>query len=174
MKSRLSFLLVLCVFIVSGCVVRSYPVTRERIDQDLSDGNRGYLAGEAPAAGERKPARTTRVVEFEFGSPFGAKKAPQTAVKAAKPLVTEEAQEEMVVKDTYEAVPSQAEDYESYTVQKGDTLQKISQKFFGTTKKWMKIYEANSDTLKGPNQIYPGQAIRIPVAVSQAPSGKIK
>jgi len=52
---------------------------------------------------------------------------------------------------------------EKYTVQKGDTLQKISQKFFGTTKKWYKIYEANRDVLKSPDKIYPGQVINIPV-----------
>ncbi|OGX17785.1 MAG: hypothetical protein A3K83_06695 [Omnitrophica WOR_2 bacterium RBG_13_44_8b] len=57
-----------------------------------------------------------------------------------------------------------------YTVQKGDTLQKISQKTFGTTKKWMKIYDANRDVLKGPNQIYPGQVIKIPVdSLKEAP-----
>jgi nucleoid-associated protein YgaU len=52
---------------------------------------------------------------------------------------------------------------EKYKVQKGDTLQKISQKFYGTTKKWQKIYEANKDTLKGPDKLYPGRTINIPV-----------
>jgi len=52
---------------------------------------------------------------------------------------------------------------EKYTVQKGDTLQKISKKFYGTTKKWQKIYAANQDTLKGPNKIYPGQTIDVPL-----------
>jgi len=51
---------------------------------------------------------------------------------------------------------------QAYIVGKGDTLQKISQKFYGTTKKWVKIYEANKDALKGPNKIYPGQSINIP------------
>ena len=49
----------------------------------------------------------------------------------------------------------------SYTVQKGDTLQKISMKFFGTTKKWPKIFEDNKDKLKSHEKIYPGQVIKI-------------
>ena len=50
----------------------------------------------------------------------------------------------------------------SYTVEKGDTLQKISDKFYGTTRKWTEIYEANKDALKHPSRIYPGQVITIP------------
>jgi nucleoid-associated protein YgaU len=46
---------------------------------------------------------------------------------------------------------------------KGDTLQKISKKFYGKTNKWNRIYEANKDKLKSPNKIYPGQVIDIPV-----------
>jgi nucleoid-associated protein YgaU len=63
---------------------------------------------------------------------------------------------------------------QKYTVQKGDTLQKISKKFYGTTKKWTKIYEANKDIIKGPNKIYPGQAINIPVEPLKEPKENLK
>ena len=51
-----------------------------------------------------------------------------------------------------------------YKVQKGDTLQKISSQpeIYGTSKKWMKIYEANKDKLKSPDKIRPGQELKIP------------
>jgi nucleoid-associated protein YgaU len=50
----------------------------------------------------------------------------------------------------------------NYTVQKGDTLSKISQKFYGTPKRWRKIVEANKDKL-GNNQILkPGMSLHIP------------
>lgn len=49
-----------------------------------------------------------------------------------------------------------------YVVKKGDTLQKISDKMYGTTKKWKKIYEANKDVLKSPDMIKPGQKLVIP------------
>jgi hypothetical protein len=57
---------------IAGCVVRTYPVTRDRIDQDLSAGNRGYLKGQIPEsleAKERKTTRTTQTVEIELGKP---------------------------------------------------------------------------------------------------------
>ena len=36
------------VFMLSGCVVRTYSLTRDRVDQNLEEGNRGYLKGQAP------------------------------------------------------------------------------------------------------------------------------
>ncbi|HAH21525.1 MAG TPA: hypothetical protein DCL49_11560 [Candidatus Omnitrophica bacterium] len=53
-------------------------------------------------------------------------------------------------------------EFETYIVQKDDTLQKISEKIYGTTKKWKEIFEANQDTLKSPDKIRPGKELRIP------------
>jgi nucleoid-associated protein YgaU len=50
----------------------------------------------------------------------------------------------------------------SYTVQPGDTLWKISTEMYGEGSKYMKIFEANSDTLENPDKIYPGQELVIP------------
>ncbi len=52
--------------------------------------------------------------------------------------------------------------FTTYKVKKGDTLQKISKKVYGTTKRWQEIFEFNKGTLKNPNKIYPGQKILIP------------
>ena len=51
---------------------------------------------------------------------------------------------------------------EYYVVKKGDTLQKISEKFFKTTTKWKDIYEANKHVLKTPDRIRAGQKLVIP------------
>ena len=51
---------------------------------------------------------------------------------------------------------------EDYTVQSGDTLEKISKRFFGKASLWTEIYEANRDKLSAPSKIYPGQVILIP------------
>lgn len=48
----------------------------------------------------------------------------------------------------------------TYEIKKGDSLSKIAQHYPGMT--WQKIYEANKDTIKDPNKIFPGQKIRIP------------
>jgi nucleoid-associated protein YgaU len=50
----------------------------------------------------------------------------------------------------------------TYTVQKDDTLQKISKKVFGTYSKWYKIYQANKDKIKNPNFVKPGTVLTIP------------
>ena len=48
-----------------------------------------------------------------------------------------------------------------YTIQSGDTLWKISEKFYGTGMYWEKIYQDNKDRISNPNQIYAGQEIVI-------------
>jgi len=159
---------IILAFALSGCVVRTYKLTKDRVDQDLSAGNKGYLKGSGPAgeAKERPTTRTTQVVEVEMYPPirFDRKtKVPeretmQPAVNEGMPLEGNKGY--LMQSATPEAVENAA--YEKYTVQKGDTLQKISQKFYGTTKKWMKIYDANKDVLKGPNKVYPGQSLNIP------------
>jgi nucleoid-associated protein YgaU len=52
----------------------------------------------------------------------------------------------------------------TYTVVKGDTLSKIAKSMYGDANKWRKIYEANTDILKNPDLIRPGQVLKIPEA----------
>lgn len=161
-------LLVISSFMFSGCVVRTYTLTRDRVDQNLA-GNRGYIQGQPPAGEDvsRKSTRDTQVMEIELRSPIKFE-------KGAAPEKTEVVSSSVSDSDIYgnrgyttESVTPEAVgpigSFETYKVQKGDTLQKISQKHFNTTKKWYKIYEANKDVMKGPNKVYPGQTIRIPV-----------
>lgn len=168
--------------LLSGCVVRTYELTRDRVDQDLAGGNRGYLKGKVPSGqAAQKSTRTTQVVEIELRSPIKFEKMPKETLRP-------QSQQEAVEKETIEGnrgyitksnIPEMTEPetklaaaFKKYTVQKGDTLQKISQKFYGTTKKWLKIYDANKDTLKGPNKVYPGQVLNIPA--SKEPKENLK
>jgi nucleoid-associated protein YgaU len=50
----------------------------------------------------------------------------------------------------------------TYTVKAGDTLSKISKEFLGSADEYMKIFKANADQLTNPDQIKPGQVLRIP------------
>ena len=52
----------------------------------------------------------------------------------------------------------------TYTVVKGDTLSKIAKSMYGDANKWRKIYEANTDVIKDPDMIHPGQVFKIPEA----------
>jgi tetratricopeptide (TPR) repeat protein len=56
--------------------------------------------------------------------------------------------------------PAQTPD--SYTVQAGDTLSRISSRVYGTSGRWMDIFQANRDQLPSPNALKPGQVLRIP------------
>jgi len=156
-------------FVLSGCVARTYPLTRDRIDQDLSTGNRGYLAGKASGEEKaRKDTRTVRVFEIELGSSY---KTKNKAVTSATP-VSPEANYAPEGPVSEGALNNQ--NFQKYTVGKNDTLQKISQKFYGTTKRWMRIYQANKDILKAPDKVYPGQVLNIPEEGIKIPSEALK
>jgi nucleoid-associated protein YgaU len=51
---------------------------------------------------------------------------------------------------------------QTHEVQKGDTLGKIAQKYYGDASLYMQIFEANKSQLKDPNKIFPGQKLVIP------------
>ena len=50
----------------------------------------------------------------------------------------------------------------SYVVQSGDTLSKISEKFYGTANRWNDIFQANRDTLSSARSLRVGQELLIP------------
>jgi nucleoid-associated protein YgaU len=173
------------VLVSSGCVVRTYQTTRDRVDQDINIGNRGYVSGQAPAASvpaERQKTRTVRNIEIELHSPIKfermSKKGPVQKEKTQdadlwgnRGFITES---EIAEKSEPLVSNDKPLNIEKYTVQKNDTLQKISQKFYGTTRKWNKIYEANKNVLRSPNNIYPGQVIKIPLESLKEPKENLK
>jgi nucleoid-associated protein YgaU len=50
---------------------------------------------------------------------------------------------------------------QTYEVKPGDNLSKIASKYSGIS--WKDIFEANKDTIKDPDKIFPGQVLKIPV-----------
>ncbi|MBN2830650.1 MAG: LysM peptidoglycan-binding domain-containing protein [Candidatus Omnitrophica bacterium] len=145
--------------VLSGCVARTYQLTQDRVDQSLSEGNRGYIMGSRTGAEpERKTERTVRVFEFELGKSQKVKEAaPKTDTLVSDYVPATDFEDNLAPELKIESVS-----FQKYKVEKNDTLQKISQKFYGTTKKWPKIYEANRDTLKASDKLYPGQVLNIP------------
>ncbi|MCC6177257.1 MAG: LysM peptidoglycan-binding domain-containing protein [Chloroflexi bacterium] len=63
---------------------------------------------------------------------------------------------------TAEPAPEPAPAEQSYTVESGDTLSGIAERFYGDANQWNRIFEANRDQLDNPDLIYPGQTLRIP------------
>ncbi|WP_298912170.1 peptidoglycan-binding protein LysM [uncultured Algimonas sp.] len=49
-----------------------------------------------------------------------------------------------------------------HTVERGDTLSAIAQTHYGKASLYPKIFDANRPMLKDPDEIYPGQVLRIP------------
>ena len=49
-----------------------------------------------------------------------------------------------------------------YTVARGDTLSKIAKSSYGDANRYAIIFDANKPMLKDPDEIYPGQVLRIP------------
>lgn len=43
-----------------------------------------------------------------------------------------------------------------------DTLGTLAEQYFGNSKQWRRIYEANLDRIENPDRIYTGQSLRIP------------
>lgn len=163
MKNVFALSLMTAILVFSaGCSVNTKLIERERVDQQMS-GNRGYLIGTPPPLGERRPTKKYYETQIEI-NPIGGHKTERkyeetttNVTSVNKPLQEEET-------DITEIETKEEEEYSTYKVQKNETLQKISMKLFGTTKKWKNIYDANKDTLKSPDKIRPGMVIKIPMA----------
>jgi len=200
MKITMFCCILLVMFVVSGCVMRTYTTEMDRVDQEIY-GNRGVIMGTPPAVEETTQVRKTRTIynlEVEVPSAYkpraeekvktndkelyGNRGYLQGSLSPEKEVYVSSGGEEKVSTATrlsggmssakmpqiVYSEPSSSSgsasvvQKEYYVVQKGDTLQKISQKVFGTTQKWMSIYEANKHVLKSPDRIRPGQKLVMP------------
>jgi LysM repeat protein len=71
--------------------------------------------------------------------------------------------DEAYYKETASATVQEPLRFEDYTIEKNDTLQKISKKFYDSFSQWPKIYDANRNKIDNPNVLRPGVVIRIPI-----------
>jgi LysM repeat protein len=198
MRGMLLCCILLGMFFMSGCVIRTYTVEMDRVDQEIS-GNRGVIMGTPPAVSETEPVKKTRTIynievelpsgyrtyqEIEDKELYGNRGYISGSAIPEKEVYVTESGKEQVSNNRFGAglgssrmpqvVYSEASgdsginasangaQNEYYVVQKGDTLQKISEKIFGTTQKWKSIYEANRNILKSPDRIRAGQKLVIP------------
>ena len=90
-------------------------------------------------------ASAARLINGTVGPPFG-NVAPLTA-QAGRPAAS---------------VPVLAQAERFHSVQEGDSLTRISARYFGTPNRWQEIYDTNRDVLRGENALRPGQRLRIP------------
>ncbi len=156
--------LLLSVLFLSGCLMRSYMGDADKVNSAIRTpgDNQGYLVTRESQAGK---VHRLPVLSIETGSHAPAIKPPEDTTTVTDSTTTSSSESTEVsspapVAETPAATTEKS--YTEYKVEKNDTLQKISQKFYGTTKKWHMLYEENKDVLKGPDKIYPGLVIKVP------------
>ena len=181
MRSLVSVWMVAAVLIsMVGCArVTTKVVEKPRVDQEIQGGNRGYLVGSPSAPANRKSTRQMIQTDIELPTmeelnPWRKSSKPSASVPATQPeestamiepsAESEEwyGQEEIEVGQPKKRSSASVAGGTTYKVKNGDTLQKISQKFYGTTRKWPQIYEANRNVLRSPNNVRVGQTLVIP------------
>lgn len=136
----------------SGINVRTYAEDRPRVDQEISGmGNAGYIGGsmQSSTLTQRKTTRKVYVMEVSKGT------------GNIKPV--EDGETSPGDSQDRAGGAAKAEHFVPYTVEKDDTLQKISQKFYNSYGQWTRIYEANKSVIPNPDRIKPGTVLQIPM-----------
>ena len=118
------------------------------------------VSGEIASDAERR-----KILDVLAGAPGITAVTDNMAVAAAPaPAPAASAEAPQTSAEAGAADSGETDGQKTYTVQSGDTLWKISQEMYGNGSKYMKIFEANTDLLKDPDQIFPGQKLVIPEA----------
>ncbi|MBF0122080.1 MAG: LysM peptidoglycan-binding domain-containing protein [Candidatus Omnitrophica bacterium] len=150
--------------VCSGCVsVNARLEDRARVDQDIPG---------MPSS----PVKTRQVIVVEVNEKVSnadvVKKMREEEMLSQGQVVTQ-ASDAKVIHDSNFTLPGKTSlanplDASSiapqeYKVEKDDTLQKVSKKFYGSYSQWTRIYDANKDVIKNPNFVKPGTMLKIPV-----------
>ncbi|NLX23350.1 MAG: LysM peptidoglycan-binding domain-containing protein [Phycisphaerae bacterium] len=141
----------LALVLVSGCQEqRQEPIAQAPVQEPVPE----------PFPESQVPAPEPQPVRAETPAP-----APQPAPAVDTSLTEAEATQppprQQPPQNYAPAAPQRAS--RTYVVQKNDTLQKISQKYYGTTKNWRRIFDANRKAIgSDPNKIKPGTRLVIP------------
>lgn len=106
--------------------------------------------------------------------PTTAEENPASRQQVEKKVVSEEPQK-VVKKTTVKSQPVNPDsvNYEivgtetTYTVKEGETLTRISLRFYGTKALWPYIVKHNADVLKNPNNVTSGTTLKIPKLIKK-------
>jgi len=143
---------------MSGCRTAARITTVPRVDLEMAGtGNRGYLVGTPPPAGELKTTREMIQADVEIPSFYKPKRGQAAAG------LGEIAPPEMDI-DEAGAAPLSPARYDTYVVQKGDTLWTIAKKpeIYGKATYWRRLFDANRDLLSSPDRLKAGMKLKIP------------
>lgn len=100
--------------------------------------------------------------------PIGGRGLPLVAVEekveGTKPLLSGASESVAASESSTKSGAEPELDFIEYTVEFGDTLSGISERFLGSQSRFREIYEANKDRMDSPDRLRVGKAIRIPRA----------
>jgi LysM repeat protein len=116
----------------------------------------------------RRTGRHTAPSQVEKVAATAAKAAPAVAIAGvlvssapAHAATTAAAAGTTVSEHAHTSTHHQAT-YRTYTVQPGDTLSGIAQRFYGDSADWTLIYDDNESVVHDPNDIYAGEVLKVP------------
>lgn len=114
----------------------------------------GTLATTAPHIGGAVTASPAATAPHVIRAHLDAAALPAGQAHATQAAATETA--------SAHAARSQAAVGGKYTVQSGNTLSGITQRFYGKDANWRSLYAANEAAISNPNMIYVGEELRLP------------
>lgn len=141
------------------------PTDAELLDEELPGGGRALSTAEmknlrAMLEEDERTASKPRPIAVGANAvganAVGANKDEGGAAAAEKGAVNMPFGDRKEKKKTGRIIP------ETYTVEEGDTLMRISAKFYGTNRKWRDIREANKTVISTDGRVKAGQVIRLP------------
>ena len=148
--------IVLCALVMAGgCRTATRVKEVPRVDVQVEGlGNRGYLLGTAPPPGEIKTTRQMLETDVEIPSFYKPTVSRHPVTLEGEAPVESEA-------SVSEGLP---ERYDTYTVQKGESLWSIAARpeVYGRATHWRRLFDANRDVLKSPDQLKAGMTLKIP------------
>ncbi len=129
--------------------------------------------GMATIGGTAGSVKDSELVRLIVGNHKGVEKVNDDGLKVVPatptPLINPQASSSSATapaasaaQQTTAALPSKM-----VAVKKGDTLSKIAKEQLGNANRYTEIFEANRPMLKDPDEIFPGQILRIPNEGSQ-------
>ena len=126
-------------------------------DDDASEKLQAHISDDNPGIDDLKVVVEDGVATIK-GKAKSASAYEKAILMAGNALGVEE-----VRADELEA-PEQTIEVTYYIVEKGDSLWKIAERFYGNGSKYTGIFEENREVITDPDLIFPGQKIRIPAA----------
>ena len=161
--------------LTAGCRTATQVKEFPRVDlQVQGTGNRGYLVGTPPPTAERKTTRQMVELNVEVPDYFPGGTAEEPSQEQAAVAQAETG------KQAPPKVWQPPEHFDTYVVQKGDSLWSIAAKpeVYGKATQWRRIFDANRDLLHSPGGVKAGMTLRIPRegagAEEAIPSGPTK